>query len=281
MTPEQKSHCVFYRDLFGGWRWEWRDAEGHIRDSQQSYDSRDECVQAARRAGICTDGVGNGIALSMTTKRTPLAGRSILCAHPDPQLQAFLKQTLAAADVVFAATGREAITSMNGKVFDAFVLDYWLPDWSGVSLCRDVRKTDPHVPICFYSKARSEDAMKRGLRAGADLFLTVPLDPQALRGRVETLLVSRDSNLLRAQAEEQRAIQAELSRRAEDAKKLAEHARESAARAIERTTRTKAVKAFVDAGGTRAHFERLWPQLYSRELSSPPAAPGISPPPRS
>jgi hypothetical protein len=40
---------TYYCDVFGGWRWECRDAEGEVRDSQHSYDTRQECVEAAAR----------------------------------------------------------------------------------------------------------------------------------------------------------------------------------------------------------------------------------------
>jgi uncharacterized protein YegP (UPF0339 family) len=39
-----------YRDVFGGWRWEFRDANGDFVDSQQSYDSQEECLAAAGAA---------------------------------------------------------------------------------------------------------------------------------------------------------------------------------------------------------------------------------------
>ena len=255
---EPKAPCVFYRDLFGGWRWEWRDSEGNIRDSQHSYDTREECVEAARRLGSCDDGPPT----QRATPRSPLEGRTILCAYPDPQVERLLRQTLQSAALVFASTGREALKALNNSVYDAFLLDYWLPDWSGVSFCREIRKTDPHVPICFYTKAQSDDAKKRALRAGADLFLSLPVDPQTLRARLQTLMVSREANTVRAQAEANRAIQDELHRRAEQAKNVAASGRESAARAIERGARARAMKAFVESGGTRANFERIWPQAY-------------------
>src|SRR5215213_950366 len=41
---------IFYRDVFGGWRWELRAADGHMQDSEHGYDTREECVQAAEEA---------------------------------------------------------------------------------------------------------------------------------------------------------------------------------------------------------------------------------------
>ena len=39
-----------YRDVFGGWRWEFREANGDFVDSQQSYDPEEECIAAAKAA---------------------------------------------------------------------------------------------------------------------------------------------------------------------------------------------------------------------------------------
>ena len=44
--------CNFYRDVFGGWRWEFKDAEGEMRDSPHCYETYEDCVAAAERAGL-------------------------------------------------------------------------------------------------------------------------------------------------------------------------------------------------------------------------------------
>jgi hypothetical protein len=43
---------AFYRDVFGGWRWEYFDANGQARDSAFSYDTHAECVADARGRGL-------------------------------------------------------------------------------------------------------------------------------------------------------------------------------------------------------------------------------------
>jgi hypothetical protein len=44
--------CIFYRDVFGGWRWEFKDAKGEMRDSPHCYETYEDCVAAAERAGL-------------------------------------------------------------------------------------------------------------------------------------------------------------------------------------------------------------------------------------
>lgn len=44
--------CNIYRDVFGGWRWEFKDRRGHMRDSTESFDSYEDCAVAAHRVGF-------------------------------------------------------------------------------------------------------------------------------------------------------------------------------------------------------------------------------------
>jgi uncharacterized protein YegP (UPF0339 family) len=41
-----------YLDVFGGWRWEFRGADGNFADCRESYDSRAECIAAARATAL-------------------------------------------------------------------------------------------------------------------------------------------------------------------------------------------------------------------------------------
>jgi uncharacterized protein YegP (UPF0339 family) len=46
----ERMNFRIYRDVFGGWRWEFRLANGHFLDSRDSYDSEEDCIAAAKRA---------------------------------------------------------------------------------------------------------------------------------------------------------------------------------------------------------------------------------------
>jgi DNA-binding response OmpR family regulator len=198
--------------------------------------------------------------------------RSVLCVQPSSANQEFLKQALTGFRVVIAASGLEAVRIKNQALFDVYVIDYWLPDWAGVSLCRDIRKADPHVPIIIYTSASSEYA-PRAFRAGAMAYLNAPTDAAAFRERVITLLRTADSNEMRARLEEERVIQDELLRRAEAAKERTREAMLQASAAIERAARVKAARAFLSAGGTLAGFERSWPDQFAAARDRDPSAP--------
>ena len=72
--------------------------------------------------------------------------------------------------------------------FDLYILDNWLPDKSGVELCRAIREFDPHTPILFYSAAAYSKDIQEGLRAGAQAYLVKPVIPDELRQAVAQLI---------------------------------------------------------------------------------------------
>ena len=48
----EETPCNIYRDVFGAWRWEYKDAHGDMCDSLDSFDTYPECVAAAQREGL-------------------------------------------------------------------------------------------------------------------------------------------------------------------------------------------------------------------------------------
>ena len=120
--------------------------------------------------------------------RGPVGGMQVLCASADARTHDLVREALTGAHVTAASTGGEALARFNDDCFDAYVIDYCLPDWSGVSFCREIRKSDRHALICVYARSRRTDLKERAVRAGADAFLTVPIGPRRFRAEIEKLL---------------------------------------------------------------------------------------------
>jgi DNA-binding response OmpR family regulator len=203
--------------------------------------------------------------------------KSILCVDADKASRELLQHALGAYRLTFACNAYEALRDIHSAYFDLYVIDQWLPDLGGVQLCREIRKLDPRAPVLFSSAAARDDSRKRAMRAGATVYLSKPLDAAALRNRVHDLLRMSEIESLHARIEEERVLQEELTRRAQQAIAMAEFSRDKAARAIERGARAKAFRAFVERGGTRASFERTWSQLFAQawpsfEVDSRPSA---------
>ena len=96
--------------------------------------------------------------------------------------------------VAEAGTGAAGLASARTERPDVVLLDVNLPDMSGLDVCRRI-KQDPGLATCLVvqvsaSFVRPSDAV-RGLEAGADAYLTEPLEPTVLLATVNALLRMR------------------------------------------------------------------------------------------
>jgi DNA-binding response OmpR family regulator len=177
--------------------------------------------------------------------------------------------TLAEYKLTFARNIDEGLLLARRRYFDLYVLDNWLPDGSGIRLCRAVREFDPHTPILFYSAAAYARDLEEALRAGAQAYLVKPVKPEDLEQAVKKMTSPIGGRDVEAWRAEIAAIREELAIRwAENARRM-EGARERRPRAEEKLMRLKAEKAFLAAGGTRGEFARRWPSVLTEEVRSP------------
>jgi DNA-binding response OmpR family regulator len=82
----------------------------------------------------------------------------------------------------------EAITLIENQPFDLFILDYALPEMSGVDLCRRIRCMDSQTPVMFYSAMAGEEARRQALTQGATEYLVKPDDIDEFCPTVKMLL---------------------------------------------------------------------------------------------
>jgi hypothetical protein len=101
------------------------------------------------------------------------------------------------------------------------------------------------------------------MRAGASAYIGKPIDPSQFRHRLLNLMELAELESRRALLDEQLAIDEELQRRAADATARMGRAKVTAARAIERSVRLKALAQYLAAGGTRVHFEPAFSVTFS------------------
>lgn len=81
-----------------------------------------------------------------------------------------------------------ATRSMGESRFDLYILDNWLPDGSGIDLCKTIRTADSQVPIIFTSAAAYSTDIDRALSSGANRYLVKPYEPLSLEKVVKELL---------------------------------------------------------------------------------------------
>lgn len=92
-------------------------------------------------------------------------------------------------DVVTATSGAQALSICAAQGCDLVLLDVMMPGMDGFETCRRI-KADPataHIPVVLVTALDQPADRLRGLEAGADDFLTKPLDEVALIARVRSL----------------------------------------------------------------------------------------------
>lgn len=93
-------------------------------------------------------------------------------------------------DVITAMNGPDALTLIKKEKPDIVLLDVMMPGMSGYEVCKIV-KTDPetmHIPVVMVTALDQVSDRVTGLSAGADDFLTKPVDDVALFARVRSLV---------------------------------------------------------------------------------------------
>jgi class 3 adenylate cyclase len=92
-------------------------------------------------------------------------------------------------DVITAAAGLEALSQVEQERPDLVLLDVMMPGMSGYDVCRAIR-ANPQTGILPVVMVTALDASERiaGLEAGADDFLTKPINQPELLARVKSLL---------------------------------------------------------------------------------------------
>lgn len=98
--------------------------------------------------------------------------------------------TLEGYEVLAASDGLGALTSVPDFLPDVILLDVMMPILDGFSVCRRL-KNDPqwrHIPIILVTALDTKADLIRGLEAGADEFLSKPVDRVELRSRLRTML---------------------------------------------------------------------------------------------
>ena len=91
-------------------------------------------------------------------------------------------------EVVLAADSEEALSAAGEMSFELYLIDNWLPGESGVDLCRRLRQFDRRTPILFYSGAAYEQDKRAAFAAGAQGYLTKPIELGELVEEVSHLI---------------------------------------------------------------------------------------------
>jgi signal transduction histidine kinase len=126
-------------------------------------------------------------------------------------------------DLRQAANGSEALESVAANPPDLILLDVMMPGMSGFEVCRRLksRPGTQFIPIVLVTALADRDSRVTGIEAGADDFITKPVDAHELRARVRSLLrIKSLHDEVEGKNESLNEANRELLRRYEDLRRL-------------------------------------------------------------
>ena len=95
---------------------------------------------------------------------------------------------------IYAANGAEAALALEEETgFDLILLDIEMPGVTGWDLLTNLREAGNEIPVLFVSGLDAVDKRVKGLRMGADDYLTKPVDHAELHARMEAVLRRRSA----------------------------------------------------------------------------------------
>ena len=115
--------------------------------------------------------------------------KRILVAEDDPVLGTALRDNLELEgfEVQVVESGEAALTEVHHCMPDLVILDVLLPGMNGFEVCRLLRQGQ-RVPIIMLTARGQKEDKLRGLKLGADDYVTKPFDLEELLARIDAVL---------------------------------------------------------------------------------------------
>ncbi len=119
----------------------------------------------------------------------------ILCVDDEPEIlklfEAFL--FLNGYEVVKAENGKEGLEKIEEGFIDLVISDVTMPKMDGFELCRRVKENEQYrnIPVIIVTGLAAKEDRVKGIEAGAEDFISKPIDPKEVLARVKMLLKAK------------------------------------------------------------------------------------------
>ena len=113
----------------------------------------------------------------------------VLIIDDDKELCTLIKRSIQSEriDDDFCNTGKEGLRKLKGTEYQLVILDVMMPGMDGFETLEEIRK-ESSLPILMFTSKNDSVSKVRGLRMGADDYLTKPFDMDELIARIVSLI---------------------------------------------------------------------------------------------
>src|SRR4030042_2609752 len=119
----------------------------------------------------------------------------ILCVDDEPNVLKFLEAVLVpnGYEVVKAEDGEEALEKLKGERIDLVLSDVTMPKLDGFEVCRRIKADDRYrnIPVVIITGLAAKQDQIKGIEAGAEDFISKPIDPAEVLARIKMLLKAK------------------------------------------------------------------------------------------
>jgi len=133
----------------------------------------------------------------------------VLVVDDDADVGEFLRDALSSwnYDVTSVASGREAVDLISRQIFDAALVDIWMPEMDGLQVLEQIKRHDPALEVVMLTGNPMVETAVQALKSGAYDYLMKPLNldelQHLLRQVFEKRFLSREVHSLRSQLADQ------------------------------------------------------------------------------
>lgn len=119
-----------------------------------------------------------------------MSSQRILLVEDEENLREVIKMNLEMEgyEVEVAETGTKALRKVGDRRFNLFILDVMLPEVDGFAICEKIRLSDTETPVLFLTAKDAGQDKVKGLKLGADDYMTKPFNLEELLLRVKVLV---------------------------------------------------------------------------------------------
>lgn len=109
-------------------------------------------------------------------------------------LEAVITEYLPNCVTICVSDPYEALTISKCQSFDGALFDVQMPGMDGVELCRQIKEKHPSLPVILITAHQANTDVKvSGMAAGADDFITKPINNEELIARIKVMLRMHDA----------------------------------------------------------------------------------------